>query len=332
MRAGIDLIIGGSASSGSSLLVSKLTCHSQIYSGPETNLFTKQELFTNWEGSKSKLLNHSNKHWYSSCWHVHDGVQLEDLMESEDLSSLLQSVEDFPAFINELFQHCKIVEGKSIAIEKTPSNSVHFPLIREYFPNMPCVLMIRHPYDAIASMMNRGWSVIYAAGLYLYNISYGLSLSEGLHVIKYEGFVDNPESELSAILDLVDQDFEESMLEPSSSGTKIESWYHHPGADIIKDGDTFSKSDPGTKSVIHTAIQGLKFKNGFQSFGVKPLCNNIQEIMDYVGYLTKYESKVYCVHDRTVVKKQLFTHKLKRTIRGYPLGFPNFPFELNWSE
>ena len=50
------IIIGGSGSSGSTMLIRKLSTHPDIFCGGETNFFNKEQLFENWNKNKLKII------------------------------------------------------------------------------------------------------------------------------------------------------------------------------------------------------------------------------------------------------------------------------------
>jgi hypothetical protein len=117
--------------------------------------------------------------------------------------------------------------------EKTPKHVLCTSAIRGAFPNAVVIGIVRDPRDVVASLLKRKDSVDTAIGRWLGDNSELLKAkSEGRvsHVLRYEDLIENPEREIRAILDLIELDYAEGMLDPSSRPKR---WYSeevsHPG-------------------------------------------------------------------------------------------------------
>ena len=319
----LKYIIGGSASSGSSFLVNMLGRHSEIYAGPETNILTHPEWMMNWANREKHTSGVFFDRKLSQAWHVHRGIQYDHLIKREELISHFASASSFDEFISHCFGPICSVNTASIYAEKTPSNAAYFHLHDELFPSAHKILTIRNPLDAIASMVRRGWSIPYAVGLYLFNISIGYHSDFKRTIIRYEDLIDGPEDVTSSILALENLIFEKDMLSDENQQT-ISSWVQYKDGQSTR---TFDMIKPIQKQMILHLIYNMKFKEDFQFYGKTPSFSSIIEICDLfdynvdVAYPKKWELNIRA-------QALFLLEKWKRRLRSYPLSGENFPLEL----
>jgi len=325
MNTKLKYIIGGSASSGSSLLAHLLNNHSQIYCGPETNIFTNRKFLQSWKKHKTSIL--SRKGEYNTVWHVHRGMQLSHLSSDDQLKSLINESLYFSDFVKKLISLKCENENKEFFSEKTPSNSVLFHTLSDEFPDSTLVLTVRNPFDAIASMINRGWSIPYAAGLYLINISFGLSVPQGLKVVKYEDLIENPESTLTHLLGASGLNYEPDMLQDITKMEKLPSWGIKK-LNALPILTTFNTLDNSVKRKVVSFINHLSLKENFKIGETASMAHNILDLMRILNYdLDRFKNQ-FKDSSSYSLKLILYAEYLKRTLRGYPFGFSNFPFEI----
>ena len=235
----LGFIIGGSPSTGSSLLRQILNRHSQIVCAPETHLWAKKELIQEWQSNKSKLASFLSYQMPDLGLFPFNGLNKKEIpnYSRRKLRKLIKSSPNifdfFESFMREFFN----LRPGQVYGEKTPANAINFKHIlrysRNHKKNILCVHTVRNPYDVMSSLIARGKSIPYAVGFYLYNTSKALnSFKEGgkekVVTIRYEELVSNPESELKELLDKLSLKFEDGMLSPGKSNpkeiTKIVSW------------------------------------------------------------------------------------------------------------
>lgn len=323
----LKLIIGGTASSGSSLLVHYLNNHSKIYCGPETNMFCHPDWYMNWDKVKADLSSKKLDSIMSKGWHIHKGTQIEHLLPSEKSDRYIKQSIDYKEFIHNLFHHVIKNSSKELFVEKTPSNAICFPFFNSVFPNTKKVLTIRNPYNAIASMYKRGWTVPYAAGLYLFNIGMGyVRDGSDLHIIKYENLIQDNEKELSELLETIDLSTEPRMWQEEKEMEVLPTWVQ--SNDMIKSGtSTFELLSDSEQSCIAYFIDGLKFKPNFKFYGKSPYFKSIKEIslhFDYESYIGYSEGKF----QKSKYRTHFSLEKMKRKLKNYPLSGKDFPFKL----
>lgn len=218
-------LIGGSPSTGSSLLRRILNRHSELFCGSETALFTKKEFYNNWNESKHLIFKKGRPGLKSASWHHYNGIIIEDDYYLDD-ETVLDAVNDsnnlnLKDFSRAFFAKALIINNKSEWIEKTPGNTFVFGDFLNLFPSGKCIHIVRSPLDTIASLVNRGTSVFNAVSLYLLNSSAGLAHYTNPRVltIKYENLVDNPRAAVERVCQFLGYSFEEEMLIPTGDET-----------------------------------------------------------------------------------------------------------------
>ena len=291
-KSRLKFLIGGSASSGSSLLAHYLNNHSKIYCGPETNLFTNPNLIESWQNSKKIILeNERNPKPNSSNWHVHRGFQLSHLAADSLIRQLIEESPDFITFQEKLFSNQTDFEKKEFYAEKTPSNSVAFHRLHPLFVDTIFVLTVRNPYDAIASMTRRGWSIPYSAGLYLFNLSLGHIDSDRLMIVRYEDLIADAGKVLGKLLSPGNLEYEGKGMENLENFETLPSWLNSS-----KDMSLHKKPNnlrPKINRQIQNFISSLHFKNDFEIEGHTPKFQNIVEIVKAFGYNKEIGAKIY---------------------------------------
>ncbi len=70
------VIMGGSGSTGSSLLKNILNRNSKIFAGTETSLFCKKGIYFNWSSAKSRLLKRGVRGLRNFGFHIYNGTDL----------------------------------------------------------------------------------------------------------------------------------------------------------------------------------------------------------------------------------------------------------------
>jgi len=226
-------LIGGSGSTGSSLLRQILNRHSHVFCGPETSLFCKPELYTDWEESKKSILKKGWGGLRSKSWHIFRGFELtkKEHNVSEDLlTPMIEQAQSFPEFAKAYFKN-SLKDSKEIWLEKTPGNAYNFRSFISLFPNGKIIHIYRDPYDTIASLCNRGFSHYQATCIYLLNTSYALSCKDesAYEDISYESLVKDPEPTVQKLCKHLNIDFEQKMIFGESNTytddpTKIKGW------------------------------------------------------------------------------------------------------------
>ncbi|GLR18288.1 sulfotransferase family protein [Portibacter lacus] len=318
--------IGGSGSTGSSVLANVLNRHSEVFCGPESYLFTKHQLFTNWKDSKADLLDGKLK---SFPWHMYSKVELLNEAyewEWEKLQELVSYSNFIEEFAEEFFRTVASKHGKSYWIEKTPSNVYGFKYLLDHFPNCFLIHTIRNPYDTIASLNRRGFSIYYATCLYLVNTCVGLAMRNEKHYIPvvYEDLVTHPSQELKKVCDLLGIAFEPSMLVETAAGfdEDIDSWGLSEHGRITDESiGTFNKVSRFVQEEIIYTVNSLRLTPFYaKEFGCDIVdIPGICDLMDFAhyddgGFMNIFQLNIDKSRDH-----------LTRIIRGYPSKLSKYP-------
>ncbi|WP_235298268.1 sulfotransferase family protein [Portibacter marinus] len=220
--------IGGSGSTGSSLVANVLNRHPDLFCGPETHLFTKHQLFKQWEENKHKIIEDKLK---SYAWHMYSRTEVLNKnygWTTKKLNDLIEYAHFIEEFSDEFFTSAARSYGKRYWIEKTPSNVYGFKDLTAHFPNCFLMQTIRNPYDTIASLNRRGFSIYYSTCMYMVNTCVGLAMRnyDKYIPIIYEDMVKNPDSVMNDICDRLGIKYDATMLQPTEMGFDhdIDSW------------------------------------------------------------------------------------------------------------
>ena len=318
----MSIIIGGPPSSGSSLLSVILNRHSTVACLQETHLLTKESLMANWTNNKKKIL---GGRLHSPGWHQYSKVDLPEL-ESHNIQDLISQSGSLAEFTNLYFSNVAIQENKMIWAEKTPANIYFFHKHTAGFTDAKFILTIRHPYDIIASLIQRGKSLIDAVALCLLNIGVGYiqSLTINLHVIKYESVVTSPKQSVEAMCQELDIDFEQNMIRPKDLPTvKMDGWNHYEDGPIKKDSiNRFKDLTAELQERVldlceHVVINPEHLKKYGLIIPASILENiNINHLILHYDYDKKEK------HSSIAIKPKLVKDRLIRIIKSHPSSNP----------
>lgn len=261
------IIIGGSGSTGSSLLCQILNRHTELYCGPETSLFCKGKVYHEWNKAKSKLLENGIKGLRNSGWHIYNTTNLTQAtlgLTQKKIEALADRSTSFQEFCNQYFSYILENQNKKNWIEKTPANAFHFKDFLHTFPNGKVIHMIRNPYDTIASLMDRGFDVFYSVSLYLMNVSAALGCKndDRYFEIRYEDLVEDPKTSITQLCNFLELNFEEKMLSANNSNgekiTKLKGWNYDETAKIEKGSvGRFEHATNHVQDQIITTVQSI---------------------------------------------------------------------------
>jgi len=311
-------IIGGSSSTGSSLLVNILNRHSEIYAGPETHLFTKPRLYNDWQKHKEAILTKKGNGLKSPGIHRFNGVILDD---AQSISDLLGQAKSLSQFADEYFSSF----GKDDWVEKTPANSYCFDYFLNQFKDGRVILMIRNPYDAIASMAARGISILKAASIYMANTLANFDLRDDarFRIVSYENLIANPESIISEVCYFLNISFESQMLEPEDEVIMMDGWKQNEKGAMGKESiGRFSDLNQELQNEIIIAVEAIKLNSNEWPFkSVQE--QEISDICRLFGY-----DHLELVDRQKTNKLDLWKEELESTIKLYPTNIFNYPISF----
>lgn len=236
------VFIGGSGSSGSTLLSVLLDRHSQIACGPELSFFNKaaifgdfvqmQRHFTRW--IKHGLRTDGYFRYYRFCTNLKDYG-----LSTTELTHWLKSSTNLREFCDQFISGILSRQGKRIFAEKTPSNAYCFPQLLQLYPNAHFIHIYRGGRDVVCSLRKRGYSWFEASSMWLYNTAAALRLEEhpSYLAIAYEHLVKQPRQTLEQVCHALGIPFEQTMLHPQMNSREVDgdasqSWTLNPGKTI----------------------------------------------------------------------------------------------------
>mgnify|MGYP000285562696 CR=1 FL=1 len=330
------ILMGGSGSTGSSLLKNILGRHTQIFASQETSLFAKEKLYTDWSYSKNRIF---KTRWRGlKNYGFHRYAQVDFYLDEIDLSTtqikqLIKTSATLPDFAHALFNKKTSEKNVQYWLEKTPANSCQFKNFQNSFPTSKIIHTVRHPLDAIASMMARGHDPYYATCIYLVNTACGLSCrnDENYIEVKYEELVGAPDQTLQNICADLNLKFQSNMLQPKQEDhiqvTKLEGWqYDETQAVGKKSINRFEKLEIEQQHEILSAVASIRineFGRRFYQTNISSI-HEISEILEYDIRLSDLPKPI----NSQYLKKFKRRDQVKRALLNYPYGFWNYPIDI----
>lgn len=256
------IIIGGSGSSGSTLLKSLLNRHSKIAIGPELSIFNKNMFFeTPFEKIKNNINIILENGMCTDGWFLYP-TTLCDFEKygwsKTDLIKMTTSKESHKDFIDDFMSVFLEKSQKNLWAEKTPANSYCFNEFNTLYPNARFVHIYRDGKDVVTSLIKRGMNPFYATMMWLYNTSSALKYKNksNFFEVKYESLVKNPKGTLKNLLSFLNLDYEPTIFTKNDFETdEITSWNNSPTGKISSGSiGTHRNMDNYSKYVFNNTI------------------------------------------------------------------------------
>ena len=331
------VIMGGSPSTGSSLLVNILDRHSAISAGSETYLFMHPRLFENWNYYKRYLKRTSKwRGLKSESWFRMNGAKLlnEDYgWSAPELEMLIEDSPDLIAFAQGFMARRMLQTGAKLWIEKSPANTISFPRFLAAFPNPAVITTIRHPFDTAASLVARGMSPYCAAGAYIVHTAMALRVWEHPRsfTVRYEDLVLQPERTVGNLLAFMGLNQEARILVPNAEEIKLEvkmkGWLQNEKG-MIGHGSLgrFAQLSEMEKKRIADALSTFEINPAYaRRYEIKHTC--LYSISEVLGYSLAMGTG----HpDLGRIKKQKRIDQVNRALRLYPAFGKYYPGSLRY--
>jgi len=326
-----QVLIGGSPSTGSSLLVNMLDRHPALSAGPETYLFIHPRLFTDWRSYKRYLLRTSKVGGLKSPgWFLMNGAQLLQASYGwslPELEQLIEAAPGLPTFADRYMARRMEALGALSWVEKSPANVIAFPDFFRCFSRARIIHTTRDPYDAAASLLARGRSAYQAAGAYIVHTALALRVFDhpGAHLLRYEALVADPAGAMRAVLAFLGCSWEEAVLEPTPQERRQE--VRMPG--WLQD----ETSGVGTGSLGRfqrlPAAEQQALINALSLFRINPAFarqydlahTSLRTIAETLGYPYREAAQA----DTRKLKEQYWRDRLGRALRLYPASAKDYP-------
>lgn len=325
------ILIGGSGSTGSSLLRFILNRHPDLFSGWETRLFIYPHLFYKWNRYKNHLIDGGLWGIRSTGWSLRGSAELlhEDYgWNRKNLDLLLEDSASFQEFVHSFFAPCLKRTQAKYWIEKTPQNACSFKPFLDSFPNGKTIQIHRNPYDVVASLLSRGIDIYDAVGYYVYYTAAASSIHENPNYfqLSYKDLVNDSKNTIHTLLNFIGVPFDSKILEPSTKELKqplkMKGWNYSQN-DKIKSGSIgrFQKLDIDQQKKIIAYFNLFKISPLHQSkYNIK--LSSCQEICSLLGY-EYLETSVNPF--KKSFKKDRQKDMLRRTMKLHPSHCLNYP-------
>ena len=295
------IIIGGSGSSGSSLLATILNRHPEVAVGPELSLFNKPVLYENdWDEFSKNLKKYIHKGSSTKGWFLYwkSMRKIEEYgWEIESLIKMSLSCKNNVEFVDNFFDKFLKNNNKTIWAEKTPSNSYYFKSFLKLYPQGRIIHIYRDYKDVVASFQKRGMTAYYSSMLYLYNTASALSCraSKNYYELSYEDLVKNPSDSIKAICDFLNLKYDESMLSSNNENVsrKLRSWNNDPSSKIST--SSIGKGRTDLSKYNYFVFDHIRIS---KSHLIKHNLNfdNMKDVVKLINY--NYQKKSYPTHLR----------------------------------
>ena len=323
----MNIIIGCSGSTGSSLLKTILNRHTQIFSGPETCLFAFPQVYDNWEMHQSTLL----KNITTDGWVIRKGINLLQPAygwTKEDLEKAIPKAPNFKSFVATFFSKPLAHSQKKYWIEKTPVNAYGFRSFLQAYSKGKTIHIVRNPYDTVASLMARGMNPYYAAGYYVYNtaIASSSNADDRYYQLKYEDLVAEPTATLEKLFRFLEIPFEENIIaakyEQRKEPTTMDGWKHHETAPVQASSiGRFQELPTAQQALIQTALGAFKIHPTYEKkYHIQyTTCQELCELLDY-DFQTLIDSKHLVTLKKYYWKSRFgrIRHQGWRAINSFP--------------
>jgi O-antigen/teichoic acid export membrane protein len=222
--------IVGAPRSGTTLLASILSRHSEIAVPPETSFF---------------LRTYAKRFWFN-CWNRNDKNKRErmvDLLFTNtrflDLGltkdQVLNEFKKYPIGYDFLFraslQAFATMHGKTRVVEKTPDHIENMDTILKWYPNAKIILIIRDGRDVVGSLMRIAWThknmerhAAYWAWCARTAMRFAKQYPDKIFLIRFEDLISEPIKTVQGLCIFLGITFEESMLDICMQVETVPEW------------------------------------------------------------------------------------------------------------
>lgn len=214
------VMIGGSGSSGTTLVSHLLGSHPSIFCGDELHLLNKKTLYERpfrysreafraflRQGIPTKVVLDFESFFASTCATParENGLMYaigKYGLDVEEVCDLAATCETFREFVDGFFE--KVIErsGKARWAEKTPTNCFCIGEFLSLYASGKYVHVVRDGRDAVASLMKKGFSLLFSfdAWVALTTAGFPYRSHPRYYELKYENLVVHPEETLGSLL------------------------------------------------------------------------------------------------------------------------------------
>ena len=213
------IFIVGFPRSGTTLLATLLSRHTQIAVPPETRFLEDVVGRTH---NRAKML--ARVAGSKRCQAL--GLNLDVVA-----AKFLAGSPTYSRLFRALLETYADKMGKTIVAEKTPIHLLHIPTLVKWYPTARFLLIVRDGRDCVLSLRNVRWThdnIVRNSAEWRWRMKRARRLlrthARSIRLMRYEDLVLAPERELRRAMDWLELPFEKEQLFPSEAGTPIPSW------------------------------------------------------------------------------------------------------------
>jgi len=236
------VFIVGVPRSGTTLLAAMLAAHSRMSCGPETHFFrqlAKPEAGFSvdpgplldpqtWPTPALEFITSITHSSFSSTERLRliDKYQLSKAQIESFLVAREPSIANMLASVAQPFMERM---GRFRWVEKTPDHLQSVHLIRRYFADSPILRIVRDPRDVALSLRRVPWGAMSLMEAFSYWRAMDESSDDFFKTdrlsfsLRYEDLITSPKEQLTRVCEFLGEEFEESMLDTSSTGKMLNS-------------------------------------------------------------------------------------------------------------
>ena len=203
MRYNKSLILGNAPSSGSSLLVSLLGTHPDIFQTGELNIFDKAD----WCADRTGDLKHRWLEYARRRYDLHFPFEHAAFFNNFDTPPNFPDYEGgFASFAVHTMKQLALEAGVSSFVEKTPNNIFSIPHIHSRIEDVRFVMIVRHPVSVYKSLRKRNYDPFTSVARWYFPnlVVNAMGSRERTLVIRYEDLTSNPYEEIKRVFEFLD--------------------------------------------------------------------------------------------------------------------------------
>jgi hypothetical protein len=328
-------LMGGSGSTGSSLLRTLFNRHSNVFSGEELNFFNKEQYFREWSKSSKNIFR--RRFWTipkTYGWFEYSGTGLlhpDYMWKIDELREVVRDSTSVFDFAHRFFERPLDEHGKNFWIEKTPSNCYCFNAFLERFENGKVIHTARDPHESICSLVRRGMTPYFATALWIYNTCAALAAAESPRymLLRYEDLVSSPRLQIEKACAFLDLEYQEDMFNESrfdsADHTMNAGWRFSRDAEISRPNLQFDKMEEAVKQQVLAGLSILSVSERHaERLGAK--WRTGQEACTQLGY--EYRGTPATRRIGRSLRWSQLRERAWRTVRFSPTGNWNFPTSI----
>ncbi len=224
------IFIVGVPRSGTTLLAAMLAAHSRMSCGPETHFFQWLARADIAQLCRADFWPGAALDFVCGMTHANRAVCAKYGLTRDDIATYLEGAPPKVAsLLAALTEPYMAKLGKQRWVEKTPDHLKYVAEMRRHFPHSPIVRIVRDPRDVALSLKRMPWGPqTWPGGLLWWkqfdDASAAFFASDPLsYTLRYEDLVRAPAEELRQLCHFLGEEFEEQMLDTSTTGRQLNS-------------------------------------------------------------------------------------------------------------